>query len=131
MLNAVQIMGRLTADPELKKTQSAISVCTFRIGTARPKFNKDAEQQSDFFTCEAWRGTAELITKYFHKGDLITIEGTLRTDSYTKDDEKRIVTKILVNNVHFTKKMTTADSEEQQMEKEFEKSMTDDVEAIE
>ena len=129
MLNAVQIMGRLTANPELRKTTSGNSVCTFRIATARPRFNKDAEQKTDFFTCEAWNGAAEVITKYFRKGDLITVEGSLRTDSYLKDDEKRTVTKILVSNIHFTEKKK-ASAEEENLEEDFEIAMSDDIEII-
>lgn len=61
MLNAVQIKGRLTADPELRTTQSGISVCSFRIANTRPRYSRDEEPQTDFYTCEAWRGTADLI----------------------------------------------------------------------
>lgn len=138
MLNAVQIKGRLTADPELRTTQSGISVCSFRIANTRPRYSRDEEPQTDFYTCEAWRGTADLIAKHLHKGSLATFEAQLRTDSYVKNGENRTVVKLLINTVHFeeTKKNdeaagSQANEADEQMEKEFEASMADDVTAVE
>ena len=75
-------MGRLVADPELRKTQSDISVCRFRIAVNRP-FQKDKEQEADFISCTAWRGAADFVQRYFTKGRMIIVEGSLRNANYT------------------------------------------------
>ena len=82
MLNVVALMGRLVRDPELKTTQSGNSVCAFSIACDRSYTAKDEERKADFFTITAWRQTAEFICKYFQKGSLIAIEGSLQTRQY-------------------------------------------------
>lgn len=82
MLNKVILMGRLCADPELKTTQSGISVCRFRIAANRP-YQKDKEQQADFINITCWRQSAEFVSKYFHKGSMAIVEGSLRNNDYT------------------------------------------------
>lgn len=82
MLNVVALMGRLVADPELKTTRSGNSVCTFSIAVDRRYTANDEERKADFFTITAWRQTAEFICKYFQKGSLIAIEGSLQTRQY-------------------------------------------------
>lgn len=100
-LNKILLIGRITADPELKKTASDISVTSFNVAVNRPK-NKDGEQIADFIPVVAWRGTAEFITKYFSKGSAIFVEGTLQTRSFDdKDGNKRKVYEVLANNVDF------------------------------
>lgn len=101
MLNNLTIMGRLTADPEVRLTKSDVKVCNFSIAVQRPK-RKDSEPEVDFFHCVAWRGTADIIEKYFGKGNLIAIQGRLRNNAYLKNDEKRIITQIIVEQVFFT-----------------------------
>lgn len=101
MLNQVEIMGRLTADPEIKRTEGDNIVCNFTVAVARPR-SKDKEPQTDFFRCTAWNNRAKIISEYYHKGELIVISGTLRNSEYTKNDEKRVATKIVVKEVHFT-----------------------------
>lgn len=101
--NYVGLVGRLTADPEIKVTQNNHKVCSFSIARNRPKKNKDDATVADFFNCVAWNATAELITKYFIKGDAIGVEGSLSTRDYeTKDGQKRRVTEVLVNGIDFT-----------------------------
>ena len=100
MMNLVILMGRLTADPELKSTQNGKSVVSFSIAVER-NFKKDSERQSDFFNCVAWSHTAEFISKYFVKGQMIAIQGELRNEEYTKDGQKRYYTKIYVTNPYF------------------------------
>lgn len=82
MFNKVILMGRLVADPELKQTQSNISVCRFRIAVDRG-YSADKERQADFITVVAWRATAEFVSKYFSKGKMIIVEGALRNANYT------------------------------------------------
>lgn len=82
MINKVIIMGRLTADPELKQTQNGVAVCRINVAVNRPKI-KDKEQEADFISVQAWRNTAEFISKYFSKGKMIIVEGSLRNNNYT------------------------------------------------
>lgn len=96
-------MGRMTADPELKFTQAnGFPVCTFSIAVDRP-YRKDAEKEADFFRVVAWRNTAEYISKYFHKGDLVNLIGRLHNNKYTAEGESqpRIVTEIIVDELYY------------------------------
>lgn len=82
MLNIAAIMGRLTADPELKTTQGGVSVTSFRVAVERTYVPQGQERQTDFITVVAWRGTAEFICKYFAKGDMIAVSGSIQTRNY-------------------------------------------------
>ena len=75
MLNVVALLGRLTADPELRTTQSGLSVCRFRVAVDRNITNEDGSRQADFIDCVAWRQTAEFVSRYFSKGKMIGIIG--------------------------------------------------------
>lgn len=83
MINKVIIMGRLTADPELRQTQSGIACCRFSVAVNRPVKDKDGNYQADFIRCQAWRQTAEFVSKYFSKGKMIIVEGALHNNDYT------------------------------------------------
>lgn len=101
MLNIVVIMGRLTADPELRTTGTGTSVCSFSVAVDR-NYSSNGERQTDFINCVAWRQTAEFISRYFHKGSMIAIQGSLQQRQYTdKDGNKRTVHEVLVNNASF------------------------------
>lgn len=104
-MNKVILTGRLTADPELKQTQSGISSCRFTVAVDRKFANKETgERQADFITCVAWRQTAEFLSRYFNKGKMICLEGNLRTDSYkdkNHDDVTHYTTEVYVDNVEF------------------------------
>ena len=90
MLNKVIIMGRLTADLELKQTPSGVSVLSFNIAVERSYSKQGEEKQVDFINCVAWRQQAEFISKYFSKGRMIALEGNLRTRTYDdKNGTKR------------------------------------------
>lgn len=102
MLNRVVLMGRVTADPELKQTPNGVAVTTFSLAVERNYAAKGAERQTDFFNCVAWRGTAEFITRYFTKGKMMAAEGSLQTRSYEdKNGNKRHVTEVMVEQVYF------------------------------
>ena len=101
MLNVAILTGRLVADPELRHTKSNLAVTSFTIAVQRPYF-KGKEQESDFINIVAWRTTAEFITKYFTKGQLISIEGSIETRKYEdKDGNKRTAFEVVANQVHF------------------------------
>lgn len=105
-MNKVIIIGRLTADPELRQTQSGISSCRFTVAVNRKYADKGTgERQADFITCVAWRQTAEFVSKYFSKGKMIALEGSLRTGSYqdrNHSDVTHYTTEVYVDNVEFT-----------------------------
>ena len=101
MLNNVIILGRITANPEIRTTTNGHKVCDFSVAVQRPK-GKDTEPKADFFHCVAWEGTAELIEKYFSKGNMIAIQGQLRNEAYLKNNEKRTITRIIVEKISFT-----------------------------
>jgi single-strand DNA-binding protein len=101
LLNKCILMGRLTQSPELKYTPSNVAVTSFSIAIDR-KYQSDGNKQTDFINCTAWRQTAEFICKYFSKGRLINIVGTLQTRTYDgKDGKKVYVTEVIVDEVNF------------------------------
>ena len=102
MLNVVAIQGRLTHDPELKTTPNGVSVCSFRIACERSYSSKGEERKADFFTITAWRQTAEFVCKYFQKGSMIAVEGSLQTRQYQdQQGSNRTVVEIVASNVSF------------------------------
>lgn len=111
MLNKIVAMGRLTSDPELKTTGSGTSVCSFTLACDRDYKGKDAERETDWLDCTAWRGTAEFISKYFAKGRMMVVEGRLQTRSYEdKNGNKRKATEIVVDNAYFGDSKRDADT---------------------
>lgn len=101
MINSVVIMGRLTADPELRQTPGGTSVCTFTVAVNRP-YRADKEQQADFIDVVSWRQTAEFVSKYFSKGKMIIVEGSIQTRSYEdRNGNKRKAVEVVANNVQF------------------------------
>ena len=94
--------GRLTADPELKQTQSGIPVVSFSIAVNRRYQSKDAPQQTDFFNITAWRNTAEFVSKYFRKGSSICVTGSIQNRTWTdQQGQKRYATDIVADEVMF------------------------------
>lgn len=101
MFNLVVLTGRLTADPELKTTSNGISVTAFSIAVDR-RYRSGEKRQTDFINVVAWRQSAEFITKYFKKGNLIGIEGSIQTRKYQdKNGNNRTAFEVVVNNVQF------------------------------
>lgn len=101
-MNNVSLIGRLTADPELKHTQSGMAMTRFTVAVDRSYVKQGEERQADFITIVAWNKTAEFICKYFAKGRRIALIGEIRTGSYTdKDGNKRYTTEVWVNNAEF------------------------------
>jgi single-strand DNA-binding protein len=104
-MNKVILIGRLTADPELRQTQSGIASCRFTVACDRRFADKNTgERQADFISCTAWRQTAEFVSRYFNKGKLICVEGTLRNNNYqdkNHPDVTHYTTDVQVDNVEF------------------------------
>ena len=101
-MNNVSLIGRLTADPELKHTQSGLAYTRFSIAVDRAFVKQGEERQADFINLVAWGKTAEFVCKYFMKGQRMGVTGEIRTGSYTaQDGTKRYTTDVLVNNAYF------------------------------
>lgn len=97
-MNTVALTGRLTADIELKKTPSGVSVCAFSIAVRRPR----VKDTTDFINCVAWRNSAEFMSQYFHKGDKVEITGVLTSRSYTdQSGNKRTAFEVVVDTAEF------------------------------
>lgn len=107
-MNKVILMGRLTCAPELKQTQSGIPYTQFTIAVNR-RFAK--ERQADFINCIAWRNTAEFIQKYFHKGSMLAVVGSIQTGSYEKDGQKHYTTDVIADEAYFTGEKKTENTE--------------------
>ena len=100
-INNVVLTGRLSRDPEIKKTQSGVSVCNFCIAVDR-QYKSGEEKICDFINCVAWRGTADFVSKYFHKGDGIGVTGSIQTRKWvTESGENRYTTEVLCQQVSF------------------------------
>lgn len=101
-MNKVILIGRLTANPECKQTQNGVAMCRFTIAVNR-QYQKDKQQESDFITCQAWRNTADFVSRYFSKGKPIIVEGSLRNNNYTdKNGVNHYGMDVLVESVEFT-----------------------------
>ena len=103
MLNHITIMGRLTRDPELRRTGSGIAVASFCVAVDRDFADKQSgEKETDFIDCTAWRQTGEFVSKYFKKGKMIVVSGRLQIRSWTdKDGNKRRSAEVVADNCYF------------------------------
>lgn len=102
MLNHICLMGRITRDIELRYTGNEVPVASFSIACDSDFTSRDAEKQTDFIDCVAWRGTAEFISRNFKKGSMLAISGRLQTRSWQdKEGNKRVATEVMVENAYF------------------------------
>ena len=100
-INNVVLTGRLARDPEIKHTQSGVSVCNFCIAVDR-QYKSGEEKICDFINCVAWRGTADFVSKWFHKGDGIGVTGSIQTRKWVTDGgDNRYATEVLCQQVSF------------------------------
>ena len=110
MLNRIVLMGRLTRDPELRKTQSDTPVCSFSLAVDRD-YKRDGEKETDFIDVVAWRSTAEFVSKYFTKGRMAAVEGRLQIRDWTdKEGGKRRSAEVIVNSIYFGDSKKDGDS---------------------
>lgn len=113
MLNSAILIGRLTAHPERKATKDGVCLATFRVAVDRNFTDKSGKRVADFFNVEAWSGTAEFVCKYFGKGDLIGIDGRLRSRSWESEDgRKHSTTYVRAEEVFFVGSKRRRESEE-------------------
>lgn len=102
MLNKIILMGRLTRDPELRRTQSGTAVVSFTIAVDRDFKGQNGEKETDFIEIVAWRGTAEFVSKYFTKGRMAVVEGRLQIRDWTdRDGSKRRSAEVVAESVYF------------------------------
>ena len=103
MLNHITIMGRLTRDPELRRTGTGVAVASFTVAVDRDFGNRESgERETDFIDCVAWRSTGEFVSKYFTKGSMIVVSGRLQIRGWTdKDGNKRRSAEVVADNVYF------------------------------
>nr|DAL97670.1 MAG TPA: Single strand binding protein [Caudoviricetes sp.]DAV17884.1 MAG TPA: Single strand binding protein [Caudoviricetes sp.] len=111
MLNKIFIMGRLTRDPELRRTQNGTAVTSFTMAVDRDFKNADGTKDTDFIDVVAWRNTAEFVSKYFGKGRMAVVEGRLQLRDWTdKDGNKRRNAEVLADNIYFGDSKKEGDS---------------------
>lgn len=111
MMNKVTIMGRLCADPELRRTQSGIPVCSCRLAVDRD-YLTNGERETDFFDVVSWRGAAEFISGYFSKGRMIAVEGRLQTRAWTdRSGNNRVSVEIVAERAYFADSKREAEPE--------------------
>ena len=109
-MNVVCLVGRLTADPELRQTPNGISVCSFSVAINRSFAGANGERQADFINCVAWRQTAEFISRYFRKGQNIGLNGSIQTRTYQDKDtgKNRTAFEVVINNAYFVESKGTS-----------------------
>jgi single-strand DNA-binding protein len=112
MLNHIAIMGRLTKDPELRRTGSGVAVASFTLAVDRDFSSKDGgEKETDFIDCVAWRATGEFVSKYFTKGRMACVSGRLQLRDWTdKDGNKRRTAEVVADNVYFADSKTATEN---------------------
>ena len=131
MLNSVCLMGRLVADPELRQTPSGVSVCSFRIAVDRTYQPKGQEKQTDFINIVTWRSTAEFVSRYFRKGQLVAVQGSIQTSQYTdRDGNKRTTFDVVADNVFFAEKKAESGETKQGAGYDHSPDIQDDFEEI-
>ena len=103
MLNKVILVGRLTADPQMRQTPSGVSMCRFSVAVDRPFTSKETGQrEADFINVVAWRSTAEFVSKYFHKGSSICVIGSIQTRKWQdQNGQNRYITEVIADEVNF------------------------------
>lgn len=126
MMNVICLQGRLVRNPELKQTNSGVAVANFTIAVQRNTKNQNGERESDFIDIVCWRHTAEFVSKYISKGDLVCLNGSLQTRSYEdKNGNKRKAFEVVADNVHFGgDKSTRNEDAEPEQEQEAKPSAT-------
>lgn len=115
MINKSILVGRLTKDPELKHTQTGVPVCRFTLAVNRPFAGENDERKADFISCIAWRKTAENLSNFMRKGNLIGVDGRIETSNFEGQNGKRVfMTDVVADNIQFLEKKNSKNSPPQQ-----------------
>lgn len=108
-MNKVELIGRLTKEPEVKLTQNQTQFCNFTIAVDRRFKDANGQRQADFINCVAWKQTAVFIQKYFHKGNRIGLVGSIQTRSYSdQNGQKHFITEVIVDEAEFVESQPSA-----------------------
>lgn len=127
-VNKVCLTGRVTKNIELKYTQNNIAITNFTLAVTRKFKNQNGEYESDFINCIAYKSTAELLSKYVKKGDLLGIEGRIQTRNYEDKDGKRVyVTEVIVDSIDFLQSRKDESKQETTKTENIKKKLSDDV----
>lgn len=130
-LNVVALMGRLTRDPEMRKTPQGVSVASFTVAVDRSFVKQGEDRQADFIDIVCWRSTAEFVCKYFRKGSMIALNGSIQTRTYQdKNGNNRKAFEIVADNVHFAGAKTPSENVQTGSEHDLDMSPGDDFEVI-
>ncbi|MDD2427571.1 MAG: single-stranded DNA-binding protein [Eubacteriales bacterium] len=113
-MNKAILMGRLTKDPEIRTTQSNVSVANFTLACDRGYKSADGTRPTDFIPCVAWRQTADFAHRYFHKGDRMLVEGTIQPRSWEdQEGQRRYITEVIVDQIYFCESKRSDDGQGQ------------------
>ncbi len=112
-MNKAILVGRLTKDPELKTTSSGVNVCSFTIAVNRRFRNAEGNYDADFINCVAWRQQAEFLSKFFTKGRMVGIVGSIQTRNYERDGQRIYVTEVVVDEISFVESKSQSDNSAQ------------------
>lgn len=116
MINRVVLIGRLTKDPEMRKTQSGTSVVSYNLAVNR-KTRTEGQPEADFISCVAWNKTADLMAQYLHKGSLVGVEGRIQTRSYDNQQGQKVyVTEVITDSVQFLEPKSNSQQQQEQMD---------------
>lgn len=117
MMNRTILVGRLTKDPELKRTQTGTPVCRFTLAVNRPYAGENDARKADFITCVAWRKTAENLSNFMRKGNLIGVDGRIETSNFEGQDGKRVfMTDVVADNIQFLEGKNSKNTPPQQQQ---------------
>ena len=111
-MNKVELIGRLTKEPEIKLTSNQTQFCNFTIAVDRRFKDANGQRQADFINCVAWKQTAVFIEKYFHKGNRIAVAGSIQTRSYEKDGQKVFITEVVVEEAEFVESQNNSSNQQ-------------------
>lgn len=131
MLNCAILMGRIVADPELRTTTNGVSVSSFRIAVDRNFVKQGEEKQADFIDIVAWRQTADFVSRYFRKGSMIAVQGSIQTRNYEdKNGNKRTAVEVVADNVSFCGSKAENGTQETSYTPTFQSASQGDFESI-
>ena len=129
-MNKVELIGRLTKEPEIKLTSNQTQYCNFTIAVDRRFKDANGQRQADFINCVAWKQTAVFIQKYFHKGNKIGVVGSIQTRSYDdQNGQKHFVTEVIADEVEFVESQPSAQPAPQPATAQNETAVTADTSA--
>ena len=115
-MNKVELIGRLTKDPEIKLTQNQTPFCNFTVAVDRRFKDQSGNRQADFINCVAWKQTAQFLQKYFKKGNRVGICGCIQVRSFDKDGQKVFVTEVLAEEIEFVEANNRSEAPEEHQE---------------